>query len=323
MIKIQIKKRYMLNLCMTFMKNRKGWIFYMEIIVGKTAGFCYGVKRAVEGARETLNKYKKVQALGEIVHNKDVIKDLKERGIEFINHISEARNNVIIRAHGISKEIYQVAKKDQIKLIDYTCPKVLKIHEIAEEFADKGYYIFLIGSKTHPENIGTLSYCGEHISVIEKEEDTLQALSEFEKAKKQKLLVIAQTTYSIENFHKIEKIIKDNLSKSVEIIIKNTICQATELRQRETEIIAKAVDCMIIIGGKNSSNTAKLYDIAKKYCINAMLIENAEELKFESMNLVDKIGIMAGASTPKESIEKVVKTIENIFTLHEIALPRT
>ncbi len=286
----------------------------MEVIVGKTAGFCYGVKRAVEGAKKVVKESENVYGLGEIVHNKDVVKQLENLGMHFIEDIREAKGKTIIRAHGIPKQVYQEAEKKQIELIDYTCPKVLKIHEIAEEYAKNGYYIFLLGNRKHPEIIGTLSYCGENKFVIEKEEDALKALEILEKSGIKKLLVISQTTYSLEKFYIIEEIIKNELPKDIELIVKNTICQATEIRQKETEEISKKVDCMIIIGGKNSSNTKKLYDIAKQNCKMVIFIENAKEINLDNIRLDDKIGVMAGASTPEESIEEVVSKLKKIIS---------
>ena len=162
----------------------------------------------------------------------------------------------------------------------------------------------------HPEIVGTLSYCGENKFVIEKEDDTIKALETLEKSGIKKLLVISQTTYSLEKFYIIEEIIKNKIPRSIELIIKNTICQATEIRQKETEEMAKKVDVMIVIGGKNSSNTKKLYDIARKYCKMVLLIENETELVLDNIKSTDKVGIMAGASTPKESIEKVIEKLK-------------
>ncbi len=282
----------------------------MEIIVGKTAGFCYGVKRAVDGAKEALKQNKILYGLGEIVHNQEVIKELEELGMQFIENIGEANGKTIIRAHGIPKQVYEEARQSQIELIDYTCPKVLKVHQIAEEYANKGYYIFLLGNKKHPENIGTLSYCGENKFVIEKEDDTIKALEALEKSQIKKLLVISQTTYNLEKFYIIEEMIKNELPSNVELVIKNTICQATEIRQKETEEMAKKVDCMIVIGGKNSSNTKKLNEIAKQYCETVLLIENETELELDKIKPDDKVGIMAGASTPKKSVEGVIERLK-------------
>ena len=284
----------------------------MVLIVGKTAGFCYGVKRAVDGAKKELKQNKTLYGLGEIVHNQEVIKELENLGMQFIENIEEAKGKTIIRAHGIPKQIYEETKERQIELMDYTCPKVLNIHQIAEEYANKGYYIFLLGNEKHPEIIGTLSYCGENKFVIEKEDDTIKALEALEKSEIKKLLVISQTTYSLEKFYIIEEIIKNEIPRDIELVIKNTICQATEIRQKETEEMAKKVDSMIVIGGKNSSNTKKLYEIAKQYCKTVLLIQNETELVLDKIQSNDKVGIMAGASTPRESIEKVIKKLEEV-----------
>ena len=285
----------------------------MELIVGKTAGFCYGVKRAVDGAKEQLKQNENLYGLGEIVHNQDVIKELENLGMQFIENIEEAKGKTIIRAHGVPKQIYEKAKEKQIELIDYTCPKVLNIHQIVEEYANKGYYIFLLGNKKHPEIIGTLSYCGENKFIIEKEDDTMKALETFEKSGMKKILVISQTTYSLEKFYIVEEIIKNEIPRDVAVVVKNTICQATEIRQKETEEMAKKVDAMIIIGGKNSSNTKKLYEIAKQYCKTVLFIENETELILDNIKSTDKVGMMAGASTPKESIEKVIEKLKINF----------
>ena len=286
----------------------------MKIKIGKTAGFCYGVERAVEGAKGVVEKTnKKVYCLGEIVHNREVVKDLEKRGIEFIENpegVKESNSLTIIRAHGIPKEIYDICKQKNIEIADYTCPNVLRIHDIAREHAEQGYYIVLVGSRKHPENIGTISFCGKKMSVIESLEDIPKVIEEIERSGKNKCLVIAQTTYHLEKFKKIEEELNKNLSSNIDLKIQNTICMATELRQKETKELSKEVDKMIIIGGKNSSNTKKLYEVAAKYCNSAICIETAEELEKEDLKEIETIGIMAGASTPKQSIEEVVKKIQ-------------
>ena len=282
----------------------------MEIIVGKTAGFCYGVKRAVEGAKnELISQKEKVYCLGEIVHNRQVVGELEQEGMTFVEKIEDAKNKAIIRAHGVPKEVYEKAKKIGIEVIDYTCPNVLKIHDIASEYSKNGYYIFLCGSKNHPENIGTISYCGKCFSIIEKENDIDNALGNFIESKLNKVLLIAQTTYSLERFYIIEEMIKKSLNKNIELLVKNTICRATELRQKETDEISKKVDYMIIIGGVNSSNTKKLFEIANKNCEKSVCVETAKDLNFKEIRNYKIIGIMAGASTPKKSIEEVVNKL--------------
>ncbi len=284
----------------------------MEIVIGRTAGFCYGVKKAVEGAeKEITNSKEKVYCLGEIVHNKQVIRDLEKKGIIFVEDINEAKGKTIIRAHGVPKKVYEEAQKKDIELKDYTCPNVLKIHKIVEEYTNKGYFLFLCGSKKHPENIGTISYSNQNSYIIEKEDDTFKALDKLEKSGIKKLLVVSQTTYSLEKFYIIEEIIKNELPRDVELVVKNTICKATEIRQKETEEISKKIDMMIIIGGKNSSNTKKLYDIAQKNCKSAVCIETIKELDKEKISQINKIGIMAGASTPQKSIDEVIGFLKN------------
>lgn len=286
----------------------------MEIIIGKTAGFCFGVANAVNKTSKLLEQEGNMYCLGELVHNKQVTEELEEKGLKIIDNINEAKASVIIRSHGACKSIYEKAKEMGIKIEDLTCPKVSKTHNIAEEYSKKGYYIFLIGNSSHPEIIGTISYCGENSSVIEKEEDLQNALDEFYKSGVKKLFVLVQTTFSLEKFNNISNLIKENIKdkKEIELEIKNTICDATKLRQEETEQIAKEVDMMIIIGGKNSSNTKKLYEISKKYCKNCISVETCEEMNSEEIAKFSKIGIMAGASTPQKSIDKVVEMLNKI-----------
>lgn len=286
----------------------------MEIIVGKTAGFCFGVANAVNKTSKLLEQNKNMYCLGELVHNKQVTEELEEKGLEIIDNVNDAKENVIIRSHGVNKNIYDEAKKMQLNIEDLTCPKVLKIHNIAKEYSENGYYIFLIGNSSHPETIGTISYCGASSSIIEKEEDLENALQQFYKSQIKKLLVLVQTTFSLEKFNKISNLIKENIEskKDIELEIRRTICDATRLRQKETEEIAKKVDMMIIIGGKNSSNTKKLYEISEKYCKNCILIETYKEMNIREMAKFSNIGIMAGASTPQKSIDKVVEMLNKV-----------
>lgn len=283
----------------------------MEITIGKTAGFCFGVKRAVEISTEEVEKEKsQIYCLGELVHNNEVIKDLEKKGLKIIESIDEViddKAKVIVRAHGIEKEIYQKAYEKGIKLIDCTCPKVLKTHELAEEYKKKGYYIFLVGIANHPETIGTMSYCGENKSLIVQKEDIEEAIKNLEKSKIKNVLVFAQTTYSIHRFEEIIQIIKSKLKEDIQIIIKNTICLTSEQKQKETEEISKKVDTMIIVGGKNSSNTKRLYDVAQKNCKNTILIQTKDELTKDIKHNSEKIGIMLGNSTPQKSIDDIIK----------------
>ena len=262
----------------------------MEIIIGKTSGFCYGVKNAVDKATEELeNSTEKVYCLGELVHNKQVTNNLQEKGLVFIDNIDEANGKTIIRAHGIKKEIYQKAKNLNIELKDLTCPKVLKIHDIVEEHSNNGYYIFLVGAPNHPETIGTYSFCGQNRSIIEKICDLEHVVSLFRETNMKKALLITQTTFSLREFEVISEKLTEMLNdKNLELKVLNTICSSTELRQKETETLSKEVDLMIIIGGKNSSNTRKLYDIAIKNCKNVILVETKEDIDINYIKRFEK-----------------------------------
>lgn len=282
----------------------------MEIVLGKTAGFCYGVKRAVEGSLNELKQNKKIYCLGEIVHNKQVVKELQEKGIEFIENLDEVvekNSKVIIRAHGVEKKIYEIARNNNIELVDYTCPKVLKIQEITEKYNKEGYYIILTGKESHPEVIGIKSHAENNFCAINDIDDVEKALNEFNKSNTKKLLLISQTTFNTQKFEKIKKEIEEKVSKEISLVINNTICPATEIRQKEIIELSATVDKMIIVGGKNSSNTKKLYELASQNCKDTIHIEDIEELKDAKFDNIKKVGIMAGASTPKEEIDKVTE----------------
>lgn len=282
----------------------------MEIILGKTAGFCYGVKRAVDWAKEDIKVNENIYCLGELVHNESVIKDLKEKGIKFIDNIEEAKEKIIIRAHGVSKNIYEKLKQKGIEVKDLTCPNVLKTHTIAEKYSKKDYFIILIGIKNHPEALATISFCGNQSFLIQEKEEVQEALEKIKKSNANNILIMAQTTYNSKKFDDIAEIFKSNL-KNKNVEIQKTICNATEVRQKETIEIAQKVEAMIIVGDKKSSNTNKLYDISKENCKKVVFVQNAEELNLEDLDEVQKIGIMAGASTPKEDIEEIIIKIRS------------
>jgi len=285
----------------------------MELIVGKLAGFCAGVKNAVDKTEKELEISNNIFCLGELTHNSIVMNKLISNGLKVIDNIEEGKEKVIIRAHGIKKDVYEKAKEMRIKLIDLTCPRVLKIHEEAEKYASDNYYIFLIAESTHPETIGTYSFCGENSYIIENEDNVEKAILNFKKYNLKDILVISQTTFSLEKFNNIVSKLEKIIDKSkVNLVINKTICNATRLRQEEAEVISKQVDLMIVIGGKNSSNTKKLYEIAIKNSKKAILVESKDELLKENFNGYDKIGITAGASTPKESIEEVIDLLQKI-----------
>lgn len=198
-----------------------------------------------------------------------------------------------------------------IDLIDLTCPKVLKIHKIVSEYNEKEYYIFLVGSKKHPEIIGTASFCGDDVSIIENIDDINISIDNFKKSNRKKLAIVVQTTFSLQKFTEITESIKKKFKNFENIEVVNTICNATKIRQEETEELSKKVDCMIIVGGKNSSNTKKLYEISKKNCNNTICVEEVNEIDKGVLKQGNIVGIMAGASTPQCSINSVIELVKN------------
>ena len=187
----------------------------------------------------------------------------------------------------------------------------MKIHEIVEKYAKNDYYIFLVGKKEHPETIGTYSFCGKNSCIISKSSDVEKALENFSKTNLDKTLIIVQTTYSKKEFKEIVEKIKENLPQNILLEIKNTICKATELRQEETKSMSKKVDLMVIVGGKNSSNTNKLYEIAKANCKKAIFVETKEEIDKNTIRDFERVGIMAGASTPQKSIDEIIEKLKS------------
>ena len=276
----------------------------MKIIVGKESGFCFGVKRAVDGVKEDAKNLDKLYCLGEIVHNEGVVSELENMGVTFIESLDEIEDesNVAIRAHGVDEKTYKLAESKNLKVRDYTCPKVAQIHLKIKEKANDGYTIILIGKKTHPETIGSMGYAKD-VYVIETidEIESLPNLS--------KVFSIVQTTFSMSKYLEIEKTLKE---KYPNIECLNTICASTKNRQEECAKIAKEADFMIIVGGKNSSNTKKLYEVACANCENCIIIQDENDKKIEECKNYDIIGIMSGASTPIETVQKIVEKINSL-----------
>lgn len=278
----------------------------MNIIVGKNSGFCAGVKHTITKTEEELNKNASIDCLGEIIHNKQVIENLEKKGLRIIDNIEDADKKVIIRAHGVPKEIYSYAKTHNIELIDLTCPKVLRIHNQVQKFANDNYFIFLFGVKNHPETIGTYSFCGNNSYVLENQDDISPAISLLKSSSLKNVLIISQTTFSISLFDELLNVIRETLENRFNLYVERSICNATDLRQREATELSSKSDLMIIIGGKNSSNTKKLYEVSKKNCKNVLHIQTKNELDKDFVKKFKNIGIIAGASTPSNVIEDVV-----------------
>ncbi len=284
----------------------------MEIFVGENAGFCPGVKNAVDKAENVIKQNGKVYCLGELVHNKQVVDDLTKKGMITVNEIEEIPDGekVIFRAHGEAKSVYERAKQKKLEIIDLTCGKVKSIHSKVEKEKENSF-IIIIGKKNHPEVIGTKGFSGENSFIIETEDDILDSYIKFEKTALSNVFVVGQTTISSSLFDKITKKIEKEFIKA-DCFFDKTICNATEKRQAETKKLSKDFHKMIIIGGKKSSNTQELVKIAEQNCEKVYNIETADELKREDFLEVENICIMAGASTPQKSIEDVKRKLENI-----------
>lgn len=273
----------------------------MEIILAKTAGFCFGVKRAVDTAYGQAGK-ENVYTYGPIIHNEEVIKDLESKGIGVINSEDELKalekGTVIIRSHGVERHIYDVINDKGLELVDATCPFVKKIHNIVDKDSREGRQIIIIGSRKHPEVQGICGWCNNEPIVLESIEEaekfTIDSNLEFS--------IVSQTTFNHNNFKKIVEIFN---KKGYNNTVYNTICNATEERQKEAASIARQVDAMIVIGGKSSSNTQKLYDISKQECENTYYIQTLVDLDLATFESVGRVGITAGASTPNQIIKEV------------------
>ena len=274
----------------------------MEVILAKTAGFCFGVKRAVDTVYEQIETGKKIYTYGPIIHNEEVVKDLEAKGVTVVETLEELEHceegTVIIRSHGVSKSEYHYIKEHHFEIVDATCPFVKKIHNIVEQESEAGKHIVIIGSKEHPEVQGIMGWSKTETTVIEN----VQEAVDFEPKKDEKLCIVSQTTF---NYKKFQELVEIFQKKGYDVNVVNTICNATEVRQTQARQIAKEVDVMIVIGGKNSSNTRKLYEICKKECEQTYFIQTLNDLDFQSSSNIQKVGITAGASTPNNLIEEV------------------
>ena len=283
----------------------------MEVKLAKTAGFCFGVKRAVDMVYEESNKDGKVYTYGPIIHNEEVVKELKQRGVEIINDEEELRNlkngTVVIRSHGVQKYIYDICNDNNLNIIDATCPFVKKIHRIVEENSAKGNHIVVIGSSNHPEVLGIMGWASGPVSVVENEAEAL----DFETQKDKTVCIVSQTTF---NYTKFKELVEIICKKGYDIIVLNTICNATEERQKEAFHLASESDAMIVIGGRNSSNTQKLYGICKKECENTLYIQTLDDLDLNAFKSTSSLGITAGASTPNNIIKEVYNQCQKLVS---------
>lgn len=275
----------------------------MNVIVAETAGFCFGVRRAVDKVYEQIGKTDQpIYTYGPIIHNEEVVKDLNEKGVRVVETMEELKSIrkgiVVIRSHGVGKEIYDLLSANGVECVDATCPYVKKIHRIVAEQCGMGRQVLIVGNESHPEVQGIKGWGNAETKVIETMED-------FENLKippEKRLCIVSQTTF---NYNKFQELVEKISRTSYDINVLNTICNATQERQVEAKKIASQVDVMLVIGGKHSSNTQKLYEICQKECKNTFYIQTLDDLNPECISSACNVGITAGASTPNNIIEEV------------------
>lgn len=274
----------------------------MKIKIATKAGFCFGVKRAVDLAIETSETSEHLYTLGQLIHNDQVTTRLKEHGVTVIDGLESIDSGeVIIRSHGVGKSVYQEASARHLNVLDATCPFVKKVHKIVDEHYNNGYEIIIIGDKDHPEIIGINGWC-DHTGIIAKtfEElpDTLNG----------HYCLVAQTTLKQETWEQVVDVLT---KKNVDFVGFNTICSATAERQSAAMALAREADLMIVIGGYHSSNTKKLYEICASLCKETVHVEKKSDLVVTNYKKYDIIGITAGASTPDWVIQEIVDYLKN------------
>ena len=284
----------------------------MKVIRAKTAGFCFGVKRAVDTVYEQAAAHgeEKVYTYGPIIHNEQVVNDMALKGVTVLcseQELDELECGiVIIRSHGIEKAVYDKMMQKGLQIVDATCPFVKKIHNIVQTESMGGSYIIIIGNPQHPEVKGIRGWAGERVSIVQEKED----IDHLSIGKGEKVCVVAQTTFNYNKFQELVEIIRE---KSYDVSVLNTICNATKERQAEAAHIAEEVDAMIVIGDKHSSNTQKLFEICRKACNNTYYIQTLDDLNLNQLGSVETVGITAGASTPNNIIEEVQNNVRIII----------
>lgn len=280
----------------------------MEVRIADNAGFCFGVKRAMKMAWDELeNKSENnIYSLGPLIHNKQAVNRYKEKGLVEMDNLESipSESKLIIRSHGVAEKVYTESKAKNMEIVDTTCPFVKKIHDIVKDFSDRGYKIIIVGNANHPEIIGINGWCNNEAIVINK----LEEIDDITFDPTQIYCVVSQTTANLESFDKIVQKLKTKINN---LTVKNTICFATKERQISAIDLAREVDCMVVIGGKHSSNTQKLVNICKDL-VPTFSIETKEELEKEKFAGFKVAGVTAGASTPDWIIEEVINYLKEI-----------
>ena len=283
----------------------------MSITVAKSAGFCFGVNRAINIVNSLLDKNVKVSTLGPIIHNMEVVNELESRGCKAVSSIDEVENGatLVIRSHGVPKYVIDKLDENGVKYEDATCPFVKKIHNIVANPDNKDGIVLIAGNSVHPEVEGIIGHCSTECHTFKNSEEIDEIHSNILKKNNKQVFVVAQTTFDTKEWKKCVKKIK-KLCTNAKIF--DTICNATSVRQTEADLLAAQSDFMVVIGDRHSSNTGKLFDICKRQCDNTVLIETADELDALQVSVAEKIGVTAGASTPARIIKEVLDTMSEI-----------
>ncbi len=283
----------------------------MSITVAKSAGFCFGVNRAINIVNSLLDKNVKVSTLGPIIHNMEVVNELESRGCKAVSSIDEVENGatLVIRSHGVPKYVIDKLVENGVKYEDATCPFVKKIHNIVANPDNKDGIVLIAGNSVHPEVEGIIGHCSTECHTFKNSEEIDEIYNIILKKNNKQVFVVAQTTFDTKEWKKCVKKIK-KLCTNAKIF--DTICNATSVRQTEADLLAAQSDFMVVIGDRHSSNTGKLFDICKRQCDNTVLIETADELNANQVSVAEKIGVTAGASTPARIIKEVLDTMSEI-----------
>jgi len=281
----------------------------MRIRIAEEAGFCFGVQRALDIIARSRSEGKELSTLGPIIHNPQVVESLSRQGIESIDDLSEAKTPyVVVRSHGVPPEIYEEAKKRGKEIIDATCPFVKTAQDVARLLASEGYQVVVVGKEYHPEVMGLVGHAGGRATVVDDPAAVSGVLFS------RRIGVLAQTTMRYEIF---AEVVSELLKKAREVRAFNTICYTTRRRQESTRELARQVDLMIVVGGKNSSNTTRLYEICADMGVTTHHIEGPDEIDPNWLEGIQEVGITAGASTPPDVVKEVVAKLEDMARIKE------
>ncbi|MFW6139111.1 MAG: 4-hydroxy-3-methylbut-2-enyl diphosphate reductase [Spirochaetota bacterium] len=275
----------------------------MEVIVARTAGFCSGVKRTVKGAEKKLQEHSRIYCLGDIIHNPDVVTSLKEQGMVVVHDTRQVPrgSRFVVRSHGLDRTALHQAEQKGLKIHDFTCPKVKKIHYLVQELTEQDSFIHIIGNRDHPEVQAVVSLAGQNYRVVQHP-DEVETMKGY-----RSVTCVVQTTFNPRQFLEITKRIVFLNKKTV---VYNTLCEETINRQQEAASLAEQVDLVLVVGGKHSSNTRSLYELVREHT-RAVHIENAGDIKNEWFEHAARVGIVSGASTPRQEVERVYYHLTN------------